>query len=157
MADLITERFVFNSLPANETELKALPEFTLDTPYKTAARVLAANGIKVYIFPTLMPTPVLSFAVPMIMPLALLLVWDVMADALKMPIILPAPENVLSRLAHPASDVISLTLSGDDRFIVRPSGTEPKLKAYLFTRARTAGEAEGNLDRLQTLVEQLCG
>ncbi len=30
---------------------------------RAAARVLAANGIKVYIFETLMPTPVLSFAV----------------------------------------------------------------------------------------------
>ena len=30
---------------------------------KTAASVLAANGIKVYIFPELMPTPVLSYAV----------------------------------------------------------------------------------------------
>ena len=41
MADLITERFVFNTLPTNEAELQALPEFALDTPYKTAALVLA--------------------------------------------------------------------------------------------------------------------
>ena len=57
----------------------------------------------------------------------------------------------------PKSDVISFILSEDDRFIVRPSGTESKLKAYLFTRALTADEAEKSLDRLQQLVEHLCG
>ena len=41
MSDNTTERFVFNSLPANEAELQALPESALDTPYKTAALVLA--------------------------------------------------------------------------------------------------------------------
>ncbi len=56
----------------------------------------------------------------------------------------------------PKSDVISFVLSDDDRFIIRPSGTEPKLKAYLFTRASSVSEAEQKLDRLQTLVDQLC-
>ena len=57
----------------------------------------------------------------------------------------------------PKSDVLSFVLSDDDRFIIRPSGTEPKLKAYLFTRASTIEEAEQNLDRLQKLVDHLCG
>lgn len=56
----------------------------------------------------------------------------------------------------PKSDVLSFVLSDDDRFIIRPSGTEPKLKAYLFTRASTIAEAEQNLDRLQKLVDHLC-
>ena len=56
----------------------------------------------------------------------------------------------------PASDVISFRLSETDQFIVRPSGTEPKLKAYLFTRADTPEEAEIQLDRLQHLVGSLC-
>lgn len=56
----------------------------------------------------------------------------------------------------PKSDVISFSLPDDDQFIVRPSGTEPKLKAYLFTRAQTAEEAEQKLNRLQSLVDQLC-
>ena len=56
----------------------------------------------------------------------------------------------------PKSDVIAFALSEDDRFIVRPSGTEPKLKAYLFTRADSAPEAEQKLDRIQRLVTQLC-
>ena len=56
----------------------------------------------------------------------------------------------------PASNVISFRLSDDDQFIVRPSGTEPKLKAYLFTRASDESEAEQKLDRIQMLVDKLC-
>ena len=56
----------------------------------------------------------------------------------------------------PQSDVISFSLPDDNRFIVRPSGTEPKLKAYLFTRARTAEEASRKLDLLQAAVDRLC-
>ena len=41
MADNTFERFVFTSLPTNEAELNALPEAALDSPYKTAALVLA--------------------------------------------------------------------------------------------------------------------
>ena len=56
----------------------------------------------------------------------------------------------------PASNVISFRISEDDQFIVRPSGTEPKLKAYLFTRAAAEPEAEQKLDRIQSLVNHLC-
>ena len=56
----------------------------------------------------------------------------------------------------PASNVISFRLSDDDQFIVRPSGTEPKLKAYLFTRADTESDAEQKLDRIQLIVNGLC-
>ena len=56
----------------------------------------------------------------------------------------------------PKSDVLSFALSDGEQFIVRPSGTEPKLKAYLFTRAASEAEAEKNLDRLQELVDGLC-
>ena len=31
----------------------------------------------------------------------------------------------------PPTDGVTLSLGGDDRVIVRPSGTEPKLKCYL--------------------------
>ena len=56
----------------------------------------------------------------------------------------------------PKSDVISFRLPDDNMFIVRPSGTEPKLKAYLFTKAGSAEQAEQNLDRLQSLVDRYC-
>lgn len=56
----------------------------------------------------------------------------------------------------PKSDVISFSLSDDDKFIIRPSGTEPKLKAYLFTRAENTDQAEQNLNRIQSVVDRLC-
>ena len=56
----------------------------------------------------------------------------------------------------PKSDVISFRFQDGDQLIVRPSGTEPKLKAYLFTRASSAAEAENRLDTLQEIVDGLC-
>lgn len=56
----------------------------------------------------------------------------------------------------PKSDVIAFSLSDNDRFIVRPSGTEAKLKAYLFTQAESEKEAEERLDNLQAIVDRLC-
>ena len=56
----------------------------------------------------------------------------------------------------PKSDVISFSLSDDNKFIIRPSGTEPKLKVYLFTRAENTDQAEQNLNRIQSVVDRLC-
>ncbi len=56
----------------------------------------------------------------------------------------------------PKSNVISFSLSENDRVIIRPSGTEPKLKAYLFSRSDSPEGAGRNLDRLQELVDRLC-
>ena len=56
----------------------------------------------------------------------------------------------------PKSDVIEFFLSEYKKFIVRPSGTEPKLKAYLFARADSQENAEYELDRLENEVSKLC-
>ena len=53
----------------------------------------------------------------------------------------------------PKSDVLAFQLSPADKIIVRPSGTEPKLKAYLFTNAVSEEAAQHNLDLLQELVD----
>ena len=55
----------------------------------------------------------------------------------------------------PKSDVLSFELSPSDKVIVRPSGTEPKLKAYLFTNASSEKAAGHNLDLLQELVDSI--
>ncbi len=48
----------------------------------------------------------------------------------------------------PKSDVMEF--SGDGfKFIIRPSGTEPKLKVYFFADGRTKEEAEENLKRIR--------
>lgn len=56
----------------------------------------------------------------------------------------------------PRSDVLEFILSDTEKFIVRPSGTEPKLKAYLFSRGSDQREAEMALDRLEKAVSMLC-
>ena len=56
----------------------------------------------------------------------------------------------------PKSDVLSFSLSDCEKIVIRPSGTEPKLKAYLFTRANDHETACQNLDRMQIWVDQKC-
>ncbi len=59
LADYVKEAF-----PANPSVAIAYDSrIKSDVFAKTAASVLSANGIKVYIYPELMPTPMLSFAV----------------------------------------------------------------------------------------------
>ena len=57
----------------------------------------------------------------------------------------------------PKSDVIEFRMQDGDKWIVRPSGTEPRLKAYLFAGAETRDLAEKKLDLLQETVSALCG
>ncbi len=56
----------------------------------------------------------------------------------------------------PKSDVLSFALANGDKIIVRPSGTEPKLKAYLFGRAADQAAAEAVLDTLEALMNTYC-
>ena len=56
----------------------------------------------------------------------------------------------------PASDVLSFTLPNERKFIVRPSGTEPKLKAYLFAKGASQEAAEKELGILEKSVRALC-
>ena len=60
------------------------------------------------------------------------------------------------RTGLPPGDVLSFTIPDCGRFVIRPSGTEPKLKAYLFTHAENEEEAGRKLDRLRELVDRLC-
>lgn len=50
----------------------------------------------------------------------------------------------------PASDVLRLWLENGSRLIVRPSGTEPKLKAYLDVRGASADDAQERLAALDS-------
>ena len=56
----------------------------------------------------------------------------------------------------PKSDVISFTLPEERKFIVRPSGTEPKLKAYLFAKGTSRTDTGRKLDHLEQVVRALC-
>ena len=56
----------------------------------------------------------------------------------------------------PKSDVLSFALADGCKIIVRPSGTEPKLKAYLFAKGTDQTAAEKVLDTLEALMNRYC-
>ncbi len=55
----------------------------------------------------------------------------------------------------PPGDVLRLWLDGGSRLIVRPSGTEPKLKLYLDVRGSSAKKARRRLEALRAGAEEL--
>lgn len=63
----------------------------------------------------------------------------------------PAPQ------ALPPSDALELRLAGGSRAVVRPSGTEPKAKAYLFARSGTREGAESLLRDMSAEMDSILG
>ena len=55
----------------------------------------------------------------------------------------------------PPTDGLRFDLEDGSRVIIRPSGTEPKLKCYLQVVGNTAEEAEGKLQKLTQDANQL--
>lgn len=55
----------------------------------------------------------------------------------------------------PPSDVLRFWLEGGSRVIVRPSGTEPKLKLYLDVRGDSAEDARGRIESLAARTREL--
>ena len=55
----------------------------------------------------------------------------------------------------PAADVVELHLEGGNKVIVRPSGTEPKIKAYLFAKKPQADQADALIAAFEDAVRRL--
>ncbi len=55
----------------------------------------------------------------------------------------------------PAANVIEFRLEDDNKIIFRPSGTEPKVKAYLFAKGATRADAEAVRAKLQEAAESI--
>lgn len=57
----------------------------------------------------------------------------------------------------PKSNVLSYRMESGDTVIVRPSGTEPKIKIYITAKATSREEAEKKLDLISASVKELLG
>lgn len=75
------------------------------------------------------------------------------APGAPMPVVNLLPEDPAQLL--PPTNMVEWRLSGEARVLVRPSGTEPKLKAYCFASGATGEEARSAVDALATAVGEL--
>ena len=55
----------------------------------------------------------------------------------------------------PKSDVLEYSLEGGSKIIVRPSGTEPKIKVYCFSNADTESKSQKLLDKFKDSANEL--
>ncbi len=55
----------------------------------------------------------------------------------------------------PAADVLTFCLDGGDKVIIRPSGTEPKIKAYTFTKAQDESAAKTREAQLGSWLDEM--
>ena len=59
------------------------------------------------------------------------------------------------KILLPTSNVIYLELEDDNNFIIRPSGTEPKIKLYCLLKGKTKQEAEQLCELVKTDIAAL--
>lgn len=62
-----------------------------------------------------------------------------------------------TKLTLPKSDVLTFKLENSASVIIRPSGTEPKIKAYYTTTAKTRGEAKAIESNLEESFKKILG
>ena len=66
-------------------------------------------------------------------------------------------EGEESPISLPKSNVLEYRLENGSKLIVRPSGTEPKIKVYLSGKGKTRGESEHIIDLLKAEAKPLLG
>ena len=71
------------------------------------------------------------------------------AEGAAMPMVNPSESQIL-----PAADVVELRLADGSRVLFRPSGTEPKAKAYVFAKGEDRAEAEEKLAALSDAAKK---
>lgn len=64
-------------------------------------------------------------------------------------------EGTLKKLDLPSSDVLKFGLKDGSTFTIRPSGTEPKIKAYYYIVDEKEDKLEGKLESLESKVTSL--
>ena len=61
----------------------------------------------------------------------------------------------MEKITLPKSNVIYLELEDDNNFIVRPSGTEPKIKLYCLLSAENKEKADELLEKVKADIEKI--
>ena len=62
-----------------------------------------------------------------------------------------------AKITLPKSNVLAYTLEGGNSVIVRPSGTEPKIKIYITAVGNTRDEAKTVTDKISDDMEKILG
>ena len=70
---------------------------------------------------------------------------------------LDTKSGAVSKINLPKSNVLAYSLPDGTSGIVRPSGTEPKLKIYVTAGAAAAGEARKLSERIGADMEKILG
>ena len=68
-----------------------------------------------------------------------------------------AADGSVSEVTLPKSDVITYNLDDDASVIIRPSGTEPKIKVYYTTKGATKDDAVAVYDKLSADFTKILG
>ena len=55
----------------------------------------------------------------------------------------------------PVSDILEYDVEKGQKFIIRPSGTEPNLKVYLFARSRTTGGVAKRIEKMEEEITRI--
>ena len=59
------------------------------------------------------------------------------------------------KILLPKSDVVYLELEDGNNFVVRPSGTEPKIKLYCLMRGKDKAEAEALVEAVKADIKNI--
>mgnify|MGYP000559181362 FL=1 len=65
--------------------------------------------------------------------------------------------GVKTEITLPKSNVLEYRLENGSKLIVRPSGTEPKIKIYLSGKGKTREESEAIIEKMKAAATALLG
>lgn len=63
-------------------------------------------------------------------------------------------DYLLDETGNSKSDVLKYFLDDGSWYAIRPSGTEPKIKLYVYTKGKNKEESELKLDRIENAVRE---